>query len=248
MWLAAEISRRDDGQFYVVSRTRVHLSAGNRRLMELVETTVDEYIQAKSRKAKSYVIRRIIDQVVATTNPRGGFVTKDPDTRKWQQVDLKVARDKVGSYLRDAAKRRCSDSSWSSFIPHNPALTNMGERHDILERLDARLSSDSNWNVAEIQGQPYPLRYQDQHNGNMINPMLMPVIGVQNYSLNQPIMNLQAQQRLAHEMAMHLNTNPTSPPVEERMKSSLGALAETFPSDDDINFDLEPRPIEDMIG
>jgi len=220
--------------------------------MELVETTVDEYIQAKSRKAKSHVIRRIIDQVVATTNPRGGFVTKDPDTRKWQQVDLKVARDKVGSYLREAAKRRSSDSSWSSFMHHNPALTNMGERHDILERMDARLSSVSTWNVGEIQGQPYPLPYQDQNTSNMINPnpnpMIMPVMGMHNYSLNQPTMILQALQPLTPEMAMHQNSNLTSPPDEERIKSSLGALTETFLSNDDINVDLEPRPIEDMIG
>ena len=33
----------------VVSPVLAHLSAGNRRLMELVETTVDEYIDAKSR-------------------------------------------------------------------------------------------------------------------------------------------------------------------------------------------------------
>jgi hypothetical protein len=226
--------------------------------MELVETTVDEYIDAKSRKAKSQVIRRIIDQIVATTNPRGGFVTKDPDTRKWLQVDLKVARDKVGSYLRDAAKRRSSDISWSSFIHHNPTVTNLGERHDLLrpaaftrmELMEATLNSDTNGNGGGSRAQSYQLQYQYQHTSDLTNPTFTPAIGMlqmQNSPVkNRPPMKLPAQP-LSLETAILQNIDHPSPPDEEQMKSSLEALAETFFTDDN-NIDLEPRPIEDMIG
>ncbi len=179
---------------------------------------------------------------------------KDAQTRKWHQVDLKVARDKVGNYLRDAAKRKASKSSPAFF----DRKASWGESSEDLrqqmvfssmERMEATLMKDSDWIGERNLTQSYLPDYQDQ-DANNATPMLpLPhstSMRQQYHPLTPTLFNLRVPPSTS-DIVSDRNISHPSPMDEEQMKSTLEALAETFSLDDDVNFDLEPRPIEDML-
>ncbi|CAJ1926452.1 unnamed protein product [Cylindrotheca closterium] len=87
-------------------------------------------MKAPSRIAKSVVITNLVNSIrdSATEQGGGGFVRFDSSSGLWYEVGEKIARDKVGQALRDAArlqseKRKSitidsSSSSSSSSHPH----------------------------------------------------------------------------------------------------------------------------------
>ncbi|KAG7374998.1 hypothetical protein IV203_014093 [Nitzschia inconspicua] len=89
---------------------------GNRRFRLCVESHVEAYMSARSRQAKSDVISAVVRNIRRCTGKKGGFVMKDPKTKRWHHVDSKVARDKVGNALRDAVKQKLEESSQNRIL------------------------------------------------------------------------------------------------------------------------------------
>ncbi|KAG7348822.1 hypothetical protein IV203_011419 [Nitzschia inconspicua] len=89
---------------------------GNRRFRLCVESHVEAYMSARSRQAKSDVISAVVRNIRRCTGKKGGFVMKDPKSKRWHHVDSKVARDKVGNALRDAVKQKLEESSQNRIL------------------------------------------------------------------------------------------------------------------------------------
>ncbi|KAG7374995.1 hypothetical protein IV203_014090 [Nitzschia inconspicua] len=89
---------------------------GNRRFRLCVESHVEAYMSARSRQAKSDVISAVVRNIRRCTGTKGGFVMKDPKSKRWHHVDSKVARDKVGNALRDAVKQKLEESSQNRIL------------------------------------------------------------------------------------------------------------------------------------
>lgn len=238
--------------------------------MELVEASVDEYVKASSRQDKSFIISKIVDQVLDRTNPRGGFIMRNSQTKEWQKVDIKVARDKVGSYLREVAKRG------NNAITGGSLAKQLHEEPGFFGRSLSRLMEQQSWSVsADNLRQQTALsrasrmesammshsylepQYQHQHEQQIFSkgPML-PVPHLTATMMNQPNHPLDRNLFMAETMEGFRGdtTNPpstsrsaSSSPDEASMRASLEALAATFFVEDNSDFDLEPRPIEDML-
>jgi hypothetical protein len=71
---------------------------GNRRLRILVATELENYVKAKSRKEKSFVVARIL-QNVQEACPEGAFIKFDG--KNWWEVEDNKAREKIGYTFRD---------------------------------------------------------------------------------------------------------------------------------------------------
>jgi len=93
---------------------------GNRRFRVCIENHVDSYMTAKTKHDKSCVISSIIQSIKESSPNTGGFVMKDHKLKKWTRVDSKIARDKVGNALRDAAKQRSENAD----LPTNSSSNN----------------------------------------------------------------------------------------------------------------------------
>ena len=79
-------------------------ATGNKRLKVIVSTFLDEYSRAaESRIEKSIIVSKIIDMVRDAT-PQGAFVKQEDGI--WWEVSDHVARERVGSMLRDRRKIR----------------------------------------------------------------------------------------------------------------------------------------------
>jgi hypothetical protein len=251
--------------FCGLSHQYTFFSAGNRRLMDLVVASVDVYNKAKSRQEKSKVISTIVDQILESTNPRGGFVMRDANTRKWHQVDLKVARDKVGNYLREATKRKVTEKA-SSFLVRSSSAPLMKWREDG-EDLWQRTASSREVRLDSIMNEEFDLKVLDRHGAQQSWSSKHQAGGAVKVPPRLPLphpMALVPQIPLFNSSIFSLQPTPSifstasgtkqrmlgrhSCPDELHLKTCLEALAETFSQEDDRNFDFEPRPIEDMLG
>lgn len=96
--------------FFPHSLTPVYLcvfAVGNRRFRICIENHLGSYIKAQSRIAKSAIITNLVSTIrESSTQPGGGFVRYDESIGRWYEVGEKIARDKVGQALRDAARIR----------------------------------------------------------------------------------------------------------------------------------------------
>lgn len=80
---------------------------GNKRFKISVENHLNSYIKAPTRTAKSAIITNLVSSIrESSTTIGGGFVRYDESTGRWYEVGEKIARDKVGQALRDAARQR----------------------------------------------------------------------------------------------------------------------------------------------
>ena len=86
-------------------------ATGNKRLRVIVSTFLDEYSQAaESRIEKSIIVSKIIDMVRDAT-PQGAFIKQEDGI--WWEVSDHVARERVGSMLRDMLHAQYRSSSKS---------------------------------------------------------------------------------------------------------------------------------------
>mmetsp|Transcript_40888 Transcript_40888/g.97889 ORF Transcript_40888/g.97889 Transcript_40888/m.97889 type:complete len:194 (-) Transcript_40888:3434-4015(-) len=83
----------------LIGRGKVCAEAtGNRRLKVIVSTFLDEYSKAPTRIEKSIIVSKIVD-IVNDASPVGGFIKFEDGA--WWQVSDNMARERVGSLLRD---------------------------------------------------------------------------------------------------------------------------------------------------
>mmetsp|Transcript_38299 Transcript_38299/g.92653 ORF Transcript_38299/g.92653 Transcript_38299/m.92653 type:complete len:212 (-) Transcript_38299:547-1182(-) len=76
-------------------------------------------MKASSRIAKSAIITNLVNSIRdSSTQPGGGFVRFDNASGMWYEVGEKVARDKVGQALRDAARLRKENRKPMSSYSH----------------------------------------------------------------------------------------------------------------------------------
>ncbi|CAJ1926492.1 unnamed protein product [Cylindrotheca closterium] len=80
-------------------------------------------MKAPSRIAKSVVITNLVNSIRdSSTQPHGGFVRFDTSCGLWYEVGEKVARDKVGQALRDAARLQ-DEKQKSRTVDLSPSLS-----------------------------------------------------------------------------------------------------------------------------
>jgi len=101
----------------IVGRGKVsYMHQGNLRLANIVRKVIDTYSEAEdSKKAKSDLIKRIVDQVRADS-PGGGFVKYCNATKQWFEVGDRMAREKVSQTFRDALTDNYRSSTTSKTL------------------------------------------------------------------------------------------------------------------------------------
>ena len=88
-------------------------SVGNRRLKVIASTFLEKYATASNKEEKSSIVTEIIDIIEdACPDQRGTFIRLNNDGR-WWVVDAMVAREKVGSLMRDMLHNKYKSSSKS---------------------------------------------------------------------------------------------------------------------------------------
>jgi hypothetical protein len=73
-------------------------ATGSRRLAILVDIQLNNYVKAKSRRAKAFVIAQVLETVQQAC-PQGAFVKFDHIN--WWEVADNAAREKIGTMFRD---------------------------------------------------------------------------------------------------------------------------------------------------
>lgn len=73
---------------------------GNTLLRLRIAAHLDEYKRLSSRKRKTEIIRRVLEQMYADG---GRFLRYDKDTHQWYNAGLEAAHSKISSHFRDAA-------------------------------------------------------------------------------------------------------------------------------------------------
>ncbi len=120
----------------VLGRGRTNDHVGNKRLKVMVEMELDKYVRAKSRREKSFVVARVMENIQDACNGEGAFVRNDQG--RWYEVDDSTAREKISTLFRD----KLSDQYKSS-------TTNKIERRR--QRKALQRSSDSIMSQKEFQ-------------------------------------------------------------------------------------------------
>lgn len=93
----------------LLGRTRRAFTCkGNVKLREQIAAKLDMYNEAPTRKAKTLVIRSVMQMVF---NSGGRFLKLDPHTNLWCEANMTEARRKVGHAFRDACKPGESNST-----------------------------------------------------------------------------------------------------------------------------------------
>jgi hypothetical protein len=126
---------------------------GNRRLQILVETQLGNYLKAKSRREKSFVVAHVLETVQGAC-PEGGFVKFDG--RNWWEVDDNSAREKIGSMFRD----RLHDQYKSSTKAKMARIREIKAQERSEKDLDSSTGGDetnSSSSSATIDVEPLPL-------------------------------------------------------------------------------------------
>mmetsp|Transcript_24856 Transcript_24856/g.40661 ORF Transcript_24856/g.40661 Transcript_24856/m.40661 type:complete len:196 (-) Transcript_24856:54-641(-) len=80
----------------ILGRGKVNESIGNRRLKILVDLELNNYVKAKSRREKSYVVARVMETI---QDAGGAFVRCEGGI--WYEVDDSEAREKISTLFRD---------------------------------------------------------------------------------------------------------------------------------------------------
>ncbi|CAB9524839.1 Nitrilase family, member 2 [Seminavis robusta] len=83
---------------------------GNRRLRELVQSEIPNYLSSPNRKDKSGIILRVIEIMRKGTAGQVGFVRYDTISGKWFLVDDGTARVSVAQIFRDALSKHYRSS------------------------------------------------------------------------------------------------------------------------------------------
>jgi hypothetical protein len=85
-------------------------ATGNKRLKVIVSTFLNEYSNAGSRIEKSIIVGKIVD-IVREACPLGAFIKQE--NGNWWEVSDHMARERVGSMLRDSLHEQYRSSSKS---------------------------------------------------------------------------------------------------------------------------------------
>ena len=97
---------------------------GNKRLKVIVSNYLDEYSNAPNRISRSIIVSKIVD-IVREACPVGSFV-KQEDGAWWEVSDL-MARERVGSMLRDSLHEHYKSSSKSKLARRKSSTVNTKE-------------------------------------------------------------------------------------------------------------------------
>jgi hypothetical protein len=101
---------------------------GNKRLKVIVSTYLDEYSNAPNRISRSIIVSKIVD-IFREACPVGSFVKKE-DEAWWEVSDL-VARERVGSMLRDSLHEQYKSSSKSKLARRQTSTMDTMEGHQV---------------------------------------------------------------------------------------------------------------------
>ena len=82
----------------------IGLTAGNKKLRDVVYRYVPQYRNAQSKTEKGQVIAAIITQIRHESPTRTGLVRQSPKTLRWSYIGLEKAKDKIGHALRKASQ------------------------------------------------------------------------------------------------------------------------------------------------
>ncbi|KAG7337299.1 hypothetical protein IV203_030155 [Nitzschia inconspicua] len=85
-------------------------ATGNKRLKVIVSTFLEEYSKAANRIEKSIIVSKIVD-MVREACPVGAFIKQE--NGHWWEVSDHMARERVGSMLRDSLHEQYKSSSKS---------------------------------------------------------------------------------------------------------------------------------------
>ncbi|CAJ1940803.1 unnamed protein product [Cylindrotheca closterium] len=148
-------------------------SAGNKRLREIIVINTSAYKKAKSKIEKGKIIDGIVDNVVAASPSKTGFVKRDKGSGRWMFIGLDKAKDKVGHALRQAAKDRFKKSKQdaAAAAADSPSCDNVATKETKLtthSALPTRVSIDSE-NYAARSAQSHHYHHQHQHHGLLVH-------------------------------------------------------------------------------
>lgn len=94
----------------VLGRGKVNDFIGNRRLKVVVALHLRDYVEAKSRREKSYVVARVMDTIrEACVGQEGAFVRCEDGI--WYEVEDRLAREKIGVVFRDQLSHQYKSST-----------------------------------------------------------------------------------------------------------------------------------------
>ncbi|KAG7367371.1 hypothetical protein IV203_030042 [Nitzschia inconspicua] len=82
----------------LLGRGKVNESVGNRRLKILVDIELKNYVEAPSRREKSYVVARVMEKIQEACGI-GAFVRREGGV--WYEVSDSEAREKISTIFRD---------------------------------------------------------------------------------------------------------------------------------------------------
>mmetsp|Transcript_20736 Transcript_20736/g.37390 ORF Transcript_20736/g.37390 Transcript_20736/m.37390 type:complete len:433 (+) Transcript_20736:104-1402(+) len=108
----------------LIGRGKVNTEAtGNKRLKVIVSTFLDEYSKAPNRISRSIIVSKIVDMIHEAC-PVGSFVKHEDGA--WWQVSDHMARERVGSMLRDALHEQYKSSSRSKLARRRNSIGSDG--------------------------------------------------------------------------------------------------------------------------
>ena len=89
-------------------------SVGNRRLQVICQLFIPKYATASKKEEKSVIVSDIL-QIVrgACPSPKQAFVKHDKSSGRWYQVETLIAREKIGTVLRDCLHSKYKSSTKS---------------------------------------------------------------------------------------------------------------------------------------
>lgn len=89
---------------------KCYAHAGNLKLVDIVQSKLNAYSEAESKKSKSEIIFSIVVQI-REHSPEGGFVKHDEATGRYYEVGNHLAREKVSQAFRDALSMKYKSST-----------------------------------------------------------------------------------------------------------------------------------------
>ena len=89
-------------------------SVGNRRLLVICQLFIPKYARASKKEEKSVIVSDIL-QIVrgACPSPKHAFVKLDKASGRWFPVETLIAREKIGTVLRDCLHSKYKSSTKS---------------------------------------------------------------------------------------------------------------------------------------
>jgi hypothetical protein len=95
-------------------------SPGNRYLKSLVNMSLQQYSDAKTKVEKSCIVSSIMTRIKELTSWEGAFIK--PEDGLWWQVDDSFAREKIGGWFRDCLHTRYRSSAKSKHARKKAAM------------------------------------------------------------------------------------------------------------------------------